>query len=165
MKQKYNCLKCYWVIPCQLTWRLTVTVSDFVYIFFQQSSGDVMNTHNILAPKSLSFLRYDPLNNLARPFFHPLYWVGEFCAISEAYIYLKIRKRYSPGNWHLWWLAPKLSESIVKSGIQHLLLMLHVLKNLHLYWYEWLFVIFAPPPPPCAHMKCQFALILYMGNV
>ena len=22
-----------------------------------------------------------------------------------------------------------------------------------------------PPPPPRAHMKCQFALILYMGNV
>ena len=46
--------------------------------------------------------------------------------------------------------------------IYNVLFMLQVLKNLHLYWREGLFVIFGPP---CAHMKCQFALILNMGNV
>ena len=47
-----------------------------------------MNTHKILALKSLSFLRYDLLNNLALPPFFTRYnyWVGEFLATSETNI-------------------------------------------------------------------------------
>ena len=55
-----------------------------------------MNTHKILAPKSLSFLRY--MYNMT-PFSTPYIGFRQFQ--RPIYIYLKIQKRYSPDYQHL----------------------------------------------------------------